>query len=153
MVLAAAGVHRMGWGHRIGEYLGPDVCLHAVGQGSIGVECRAGDREVLELVRAVTHTESTLRCSAERAFMRQLEGGCSIPLGVWTEYSRGTLRMVGAVYSLDGARKAHAELTMTVSTEADAESTGVALAELARSRGADEILRSIPRAPLLAAPS
>jgi hydroxymethylbilane synthase len=84
--------------------------------------------------------------------MRSLEGGCSVPLGVWTEYKDGLLDIFGGVYSLDGSESAKGEVTKAaVSNKADAEAIGVQLAELLKSRGASEILKAIPRADIDAA--
>jgi hydroxymethylbilane synthase len=84
--------------------------LYAVGQGALGIECRAGDARVLELLACLEHYPTRLRCSAERAFMRKLEGGCSVPLGVCTHLGQGgsgghvDLDMRVSVTSLDGSR-------------------------------------------------
>ncbi len=80
LVLAAAGLSRMGWTDRATQLLEPTECLHAVGQGALAVECREGDDAVLGVVGALTHRETVLECIAERAFMKVLEGGCSAPV-------------------------------------------------------------------------
>eukprot|EP00039_Didymoeca_costata_P020634 m.341971 g.341971 ORF g.341971 m.341971 type:complete len:330 (+) comp20734_c0_seq1:205-1194(+) len=145
LVLAAAGVKRMKWEKRISQYLGKDECLHAVGQGSIGLECRENDEKILKLLGGISHTESTLRCLAERAFMKSLEGGCSVPLGVWTELSEGKMKMSGSVHSLDGKTSAKSELEADVNSDEEAKSAGEQLAEMLRKEGAMDILNSIPR--------
>jgi hydroxymethylbilane synthase len=80
LLLAAAGVTRMGWSDRISSLLDSCTSLHAVGQGALGVECREGDADVLEAIGVLSHRETMLPCIAERAFMRELDGGCSAPV-------------------------------------------------------------------------
>ncbi|XP_062845182.1 hydroxymethylbilane synthase a [Trichomycterus rosablanca] len=103
IILAAAGLKRMGWENRISQVLGPEDCMYAVGQGALAVEVRAKDRDILKMVSALHHQDTVLCCIAERAFLRQLEGGCSVPVAVYTEIKSSVLYLTGAVYSLDGA--------------------------------------------------
>ncbi|XP_017594042.1 PREDICTED: porphobilinogen deaminase isoform X3 [Corvus brachyrhynchos] len=103
IVLAAAGLKRMGWEDRIGQLLGPEDCLYAVGQGALAVEVRAKDQEILNMVSALHDADTVLCCIAERAFMKRLEGGCSVPVAVNTLLKDGQLYLTGAVYSLDGS--------------------------------------------------
>lgn len=102
LVLAAAGVHRMQWTQRISQYLDTDVSLYAVGQGALGIECRADDEATLELLAPLSHEETLLRCIAERALLKTLEGGCSAPVAVDTRYQDGVLDITAGVWSLDG---------------------------------------------------
>ncbi|KAI9595479.1 porphobilinogen deaminase-like protein [Syncephalis fuscata] len=85
LILAAAGLHRLGWQSRISGYLSHNVCLHAVGQGALAVECRSNDPRTLSCLSPLEHAGTRVRVEAERAVMRTLEGGCSVPIGVWTE--------------------------------------------------------------------
>ncbi|KAL7981662.1 hypothetical protein Chor_005750 [Crotalus horridus] len=103
LVLAAAGLRRMGWGDRIGQILSPVDCLYAVGQGALAVEVRAKDQEIIEMISVLHNEETVLRCITERAFMKHLEGGCSVPVAVSTQLKDGQLYLTGAVYSLDGS--------------------------------------------------
>ncbi|XP_062817291.1 porphobilinogen deaminase isoform X1 [Anolis carolinensis] len=103
IVLATAGLRRMGWEDRIGQILTPMECLYAVGQGALAVEVRARDQEILEMVSVLHDGETVLRCIAERAFMKHLEGGCSVPVAVSTTLKDSQLYLTGAVYSLDGS--------------------------------------------------
>ncbi|XP_034281084.1 porphobilinogen deaminase isoform X1 [Pantherophis guttatus] len=103
LVLAAAGLRRMGWGRRIGQILSPVDCLYAVGQGALAVEVRAKDQEIIEMISVLHDEETVLRCITERAFMKRLEGGCSVPVAVSTVLKDGQLYLTGAVYSLDGS--------------------------------------------------
>ncbi|XP_065425259.1 vacuolar protein sorting-associated protein 11 homolog isoform X3 [Chrysemys picta bellii] len=103
IILAAAGLRRMGWENRIGQILNPEDCLYAVGQGALAVEVRARDEEILDMVSALHDGETVLCCIAERAFMRHLEGGCSVPVAVSSMLKDSQLYLTGAVYSLDGS--------------------------------------------------
>ena len=82
LLLAAAGLKRMGWAHRISSYPATEDCPYGVGQGALGIECRQDDPRALQLACNVTHPASALRCLCERAFLRALEGGCQVPIGV-----------------------------------------------------------------------
>ncbi|XP_030361447.1 porphobilinogen deaminase isoform X2 [Strigops habroptila] len=103
IILAAAGLKRMGWENRIGQLLNPEDCLYAVGQGALAVEVRAKDQEILDMVSVLHDADTVLCCIAERAFMKRLEGGCSVPVAVSTMLKDGQLYLTGAVYSLDGS--------------------------------------------------
>ncbi|XP_044134476.1 porphobilinogen deaminase isoform X1 [Bufo gargarizans] len=103
IILAAAGLRRMGWDNRIDQILLPEQCLYAVGQGALAVEVRAKDQDILNMVSALQDPPTVLRCIAERAFMRRLEGGCSVPVAVSTSIEDSHLYLTGAVYSLDGS--------------------------------------------------
>ncbi|KAM6987729.1 porphobilinogen deaminase-like isoform 1-T1 [Tautogolabrus adspersus] len=103
IILAAAGLRRMGWENRISQILMPEDCMYAVGQGALAVEVRARDDDLLEMVSVLHDTDTVLRCIAERAFLRRLEGGCSVPVAVHTEVKDSQLYLTGAVYSLDGS--------------------------------------------------
>ncbi|KAI9023278.1 porphobilinogen deaminase [Hyaloraphidium curvatum] len=121
LLLAWAGLHRLGWDERISEVLGPETMLHAVGQGALAVECRLDDEQVRELLQPLDHRATRLKCTAERSFMRELEGGCSVPLGVWTVIATADggdagsangavqpgdrLSLQGTVCSLDGTKQ------------------------------------------------
>ncbi|KAM6987699.1 porphobilinogen deaminase-like isoform 1-T1 [Tautogolabrus adspersus] len=103
IILAAAGLRRMGWENRISQILMPEDCMYAVGQGALAVEVRTRDEDILEMVSVLHDTDTVLRCIAERAFLRRLEGGCSVPVAVHTEVKDSQLYLTGAVYSLDGS--------------------------------------------------
>ena len=90
MILAAAGVNRMGWSSRISQHIEIGQCMHAVGQGALGIECLQGDIEVLALVSKLNHLNTLAACVAERAVMRKLEGGCSAPVASHAQVLQGT---------------------------------------------------------------
>ncbi len=140
IILAVAGLHRMSMSDRIHEILPPDISLHAVGQGALGIECRAGDEEILKLLSVLSDGPTTARCLAERAFLRELEGGCQVPIGVNTVLDGDTLTLTGLVASLDGQRI----IKNTVQgAQAEADTLGTQLAQHLRAKGAQEILDEI----------
>ena len=140
LILAAAGLGRLGLSHRINELIDPNISLHAVGQGALGIECRVADPEVLTLIKVLEHRPTALRCLAERSFLRSLEGGCQVPIGVNSSFENGNLHLTGMVASLDGLRLIRDQAS---GPESDPESIGIALAEKLRSQGAGEILQEI----------
>jgi hydroxymethylbilane synthase len=140
IILAVAGLERLGMSDRIHQVIPADVSLHAVGQGALGIECRAGDAEVLSLLKVLEHQPTAQRCYAERAFLRELEGGCQVPIGVNTSLDGDTLTVTGLVASLDG--KTMVKDTVTGAAQ-EAEALGVELAQKLRQQGAQEILDQI----------
>ena len=140
LILAAAGLGRLGLGDRIHELIDPSISLHAVGQGALGIECRDGDAAVLEQIKVLEHRPTALRCLAERAFLRTLEGGCQVPIGVNSRFEGDELVLTGMVASLDGKQLIRDELR---APQEEAEDLGNRLAELLRSQGAGEILAKI----------
>ncbi|KAF9360753.1 porphobilinogen deaminase [Mortierella sp. AD094] len=154
LLLAAAGLQRLNFDDRITAKLPPSVMLHAVGQGSIGIECRSDDTEILELIKPLDHLPTRLRCEAERSVMRILEGGCSVPIGVWTEFvpksgteeseDVGSLHLKALVASLDGTEIAEAEATAEVNGSVElAIELGRTVASQLLAKGADKILEKV----------
>uniref|UniRef100_A0A8D0XJD6 Porphobilinogen deaminase n=2 Tax=Sus scrofa TaxID=9823 RepID=A0A8D0XJD6_PIG len=153
IILAAAGLQRMGWQNR-------------VGQGALGVEVRAKDQDILDLVGVLHDPETLLRCIAERAFLRHLEGGCSVPVAVHTAMKDGQLYLTGGVWSLNGAESMQETMQATIHVPAQhedgpeddpqlvgitarnipreaqlaAENLGISLATLLLNKGAKNIL-------------
>jgi hydroxymethylbilane synthase len=140
IILAVAGLQRLGMGDRIHQVISSDISLHAVGQGALGIECRADDAEVLEVLKVLEHVETRDRCYAERAFLRELEGGCQVPIGVNTKIEGDTLTLTGMVASLDGKNLVKDTISGKPS---DAEQLGRELAIRVRNAGAGEILAEI----------
>lgn len=140
IILAVAGLQRLGMGDRIHQIIPSDISLHAVGQGALGIECRANDAEVLEILKVLEDIPSRDRCLAERAFLRELEGGCQVPIGVNTQIENDILTLTGLVASLDGQKL----LKDSISGPAQqAEQLGEDLAQKLRKEGAGEILAAI----------
>jgi hydroxymethylbilane synthase len=144
LILAAAGLGRLGLGDRIHELIDPSISLHAVGQGALGIECRDGDTAVLEQINVLEHTPTARRCLAERSFLRELEGGCQVPIGVNTRFEGdgedAELVLTGMVASLDGLRLIRDEAR---GPQGDPEAIGITLAHTLRQQGAGEILEEI----------
>ncbi|BAT56414.1 porphobilinogen deaminase [Nostoc sp. NIES-3756] len=140
LILAAAGLQRLGMGDRIHQVIPKEVSLHAVGQGALGIECRADDAELISLLKAIEHPETRDRCLAERSFLRSLEGGCQVPIGVNTEINGNELTLTGVVASVDGQNIVKDTISGAAS---DAEAIGKQLAERLREQGAQEILEVI----------
>ncbi|KAI8845971.1 porphobilinogen deaminase, dipyromethane cofactor binding domain-containing protein [Chytriomyces cf. hyalinus JEL632] len=155
LLLAHAGLVRLNWHSRISQTLDPDTILHAVGQGALGIEIRADDALVGSIVGSLEHRDTALRCIAERGFMRGLEGGCSVPLGVWSEITRkenGAIHILlkGGVCSVDGSREIRDELFVEFDNSTDyghqkelAEGLGRDLGIKFVGLGAQEILKEI----------
>jgi hydroxymethylbilane synthase len=140
LILAVAGLERLEMNDRIHQILSPEISLHAVGQGALGIECRADDTEVITLLKAIEHPQTRDRCLAERSFLRVLEGGCQVPIGVNTEIINDKLTLKGLVASVDGQK-----IVQNIVTGAadDAEKLGAELADILRQQGATEILEQI----------
>ncbi|KAI9295696.1 porphobilinogen deaminase [Neoconidiobolus thromboides FSU 785] len=144
LILAVAGLKRLGWESRISQVLAPDLSLHAVGQGALGIECRMDDEHTLELLSKLDHRDTRLRCTAERAMMRKLEGGCSVPIGVATTFKDNKLSLRGMVASIDGKKFIEYTHEQDVSNGVDeAEKVGEKVADELLKLGAREILDSI----------
>ncbi|GAB4379289.1 MAG: hydroxymethylbilane synthase [Elainellaceae cyanobacterium] len=140
LILAVAGLKRLGMGDRISQVIPAEISLHAVGQGALGIECRAEDSEILELLKVLEHSPTAYRCYAERAFLRELEGGCQVPIGVNTVIEGDSLTLTGMVASIDGKRLIKGDVTGATS---EAETLGIQLAHQLRDQGASEILAEI----------
>lgn len=140
IVLAAAGVKRLGWTDRITQRIPYSISLPAVGQGAIGIEVREDDRKVLELVKVLEHSSSTITVSAERSFLRTLEGGCQIPIGAIATLEGDTLILEGMVGNLNGTKILRAKLAGTAD---QTEQIGIDLANMLLNMGADRILNEL----------
>lgn len=137
VILAAAGVRRMGLEQRITETLPFTTMLPAVGQGALGIECRE-EGGINELIAFLRHAESTMAVQGERAFLRRLEGGCQVPIAAYGEVERGRLLLRGLVARLDGS-----QLFRAAAEGDDPETLGEQLAEELLAQGAEEVLREI----------
>ena len=140
IILAAAGVIRMGEKHRVSCTLRRDDWFHAVGQGAIAVEIREDDDETREIVSSLEDPATRAATDAERAFLLRLEGGCQVPVGVRTSTGGGEIRIEGMVAGLEGKPFITGEGTGPVDRAAE---TGTALAQELIESGAGEVLESI----------
>lgn len=140
IVLAAAGLKRLGLGERIASTLDPSESLPAVGQGALGIECLSAREDLLQLLAPLNHAETATCVRAERAMSRRLSGSCQTPLGGFAQIQNGQLVLQGFVADLEGTRFVQATMTGAPS---DAEKIGVAMAEDLLARGADQILAEL----------
>ena len=151
LVLAAAGLLRMGYGDRVTEYLEGDKggMLYAVGQGALAIEVRDGDQAVIDVLRGLEEMKTTLACRAERSVMRELEGGCSVPIGVETRWVDGgeenRLKLSAIVVQLDGSEVVTVDMTENVTSEDEADKFGKAVADALVAKGAGKILDAISK--------
>jgi len=137
VIVAAAGVRRMGLGQRVTEPLSFTIMLPAVGQGALGIECRE-EGGINELIAFLRHAESSMAVTGERAFLRRLGGGCQVPIAAYGKVERGRLLLRGLVARLDGSQLFRAEAQGD-----DPESVGKQVAEDLLVQGAEEVLQEI----------
>jgi hydroxymethylbilane synthase len=140
VILAAAGLKRLGFADRITEILPFDLSLPAIGQGALGIEARVGDEATLALVAHLDDPSAHAGVAAERAFLRRLEGGCQVPIAAFGTESEGTVCLQGLVASVDGRRVVKSRARGPAS---EAERLGVILAEELLASGAREILSEV----------
>ncbi|MDX9714126.1 MAG: hydroxymethylbilane synthase [Dissulfurispiraceae bacterium] len=140
IILAAAGVKRLGWGDRITEELDYNVSLPAIGQGAVGIECRRNDSFINELIRPLDHFETSVCVRAERSLLKKLEGGCQVPIAGHAKFENNKVRIEGLVGSVDGSRIIK---TTTEGLPEDAEALGINIANELLSMGAKEILDDV----------
>lgn len=147
IILAAAGLLRMDFGARIAQFLDFEGSgmLHAVGQGALGVEARAGDELVLEMLREYEDQATRKACLAERSLMRALEGGCSVPIGVETSWDGNKLRLNSTVVNISGTEFADVDETRVVESAEAAEEFGRDVAKKLVEKGADRILEEMKK--------
>ncbi len=140
IVLAAAGLIRLGWAGHVAEYLPADVSLPAVGQGAVGIESRADDAWVRTLLEPLNDPPTVVAVSAERAFLGRLEGGCQVPIAGHAVVANQTVKLEGLVASLDGTRVVRDRIAGPVE---EAAPLGVALAERILGGGGKQILDEV----------
>lgn len=145
LILARAGMVRLGWGPRLTADITPPTLYHAVSQGALAIETRVGDEEARAFCRSITHKPTEWSCGAERACLRVLEGGCSVPVGVSTELEGGVLKITGCVTSLTGDRHVQHILQGKVASLEEAEAVGARLARILLDSGAKVILDEITK--------
>lgn len=144
LVLAKAGLVRLGCQSRISSDITPPTLYHAVGQAALGVEIRSNDPIVQDLVSTLTHTSTDLCCRAERACLRILEGGCSVPVGVASHLaSDGSLSLTATITSLSGDQHIEHTLVRPVQNVSQTEDLGAELARILINSGGNEILEQV----------
>ena len=138
VIMASAGLLRMGWEDRVTEYFEPEVMLPAVGQGALAIEGRAGDERVQKVVSPLNHFSTQLAVAAERAFLQRLEGGCQVPIAGLAKVESGKLSLNGLVASSDGRKVIKGKVE---GPSLKSEDLGRQLAEELLENGAGDILR------------
>lgn len=139
IILAAAGLMRLGLDERITQVLSHELCLPAVGQGVLAIETRANDARVQELIACLEDAETRQAITAERAYLAMLEGNCQIPVGVFGQVINETLHLEAVILSLDGTRKLR---DVVCGYRGDALRLGSELAEKMLAAGGSELLQS-----------
>jgi len=140
VILAAAGLNRLGLAHKITQHLEPGVMLPAIGQGALGLETRMDDKAVLDIISFLDHRDTAVCVKAERAFLERLEGGCQVPIAALGVLKKDRLQLTGLVADPDGRKCLRDRLE---AEPEEAEELGKSLAEELLDRGADKILSSI----------
>ncbi|MDD1621962.1 MAG: hydroxymethylbilane synthase, partial [Methylococcaceae bacterium] len=140
IILASAGLKRLGFADRIAAQLTPEESLPAMGQGAIGIECRIDDAEIHDYLKVLHDEDTNIRVCAERAMNARLNGGCQVPIGGFAEIRNGRLFMRGLVGSPDGSVLYRAEAESSLD---QAERLGQTIADDLLAQGADRILREL----------
>jgi hydroxymethylbilane synthase len=140
VILASAGLIRLGFEERIKHPIDTSLSLPAIGQGAVGIECRVDDERIMSLIEPLNHSETSICVQAERAMNHRLEGGCQVPIAGFAQLDNWNISMRGLVGRPDGQLIVSGE----VQGHADqAEQLGLQLAEDLLSRGAKEILQEV----------
>ena len=140
IILACAGLERLGMAELVTETLEPPQWLPAATQGTIGIQCRSGDQDVIELIEPLKDADAVIRTSAERAVATALQGSCQVPLAVFAELDQDELRIRGLVGRPDGSEVLRGEIA---GATADLESLSAVVADQLLSQGADRIIASL----------
>lgn len=140
LILAAAGLRRLGFSGRINHALSPDEFLPSIGQGALGLEVRKDDRPVRELLEFLNHSETEVSVRAERAFLKELQGGCQVPIAGHGRLQGKRLVLAGMVAEIDGSRVVRDQVE---GSKEGPEETGVELARRLLEAGADRILEKV----------
>jgi hydroxymethylbilane synthase len=140
IVLASAGLNRMGWQDKITEHLDMDISLPAIGQGALAIECRVGDQEMNTAIAFLNDSKTACEIEAERALLIRLSGGCQTPIAGFAEESLGEITLTGMVLNLSGTEMIQERQTAPV---AHAFALGTRVADALLSRGGDRILKTL----------
>ncbi len=140
VILAAAGIRRMGWADKITQILSTEISLPAIGQGAVGIECRREDPRINDLIDFIRHDDTFDAVVAERAFLKKLEGGCQVPIAAYAEIDGENLRLRGLVGSVDGKELIEDEIR---GLRTDGVRLGTELGERVLAAGAGRILEEV----------
>lgn len=140
VILAAAGLNRLGFSDRITELLDADFSIPAIGQGALGLECRLDDHRTIETLSFLNHPETAAAVEAERALLKRCEGGCQVPIAAHGTVNGERLTLVGFIASVDGKEAVRDSISGPVT---DAEQLGIALADRLLTAGGKRILEDV----------
>ena len=140
VILAAAGLKRLGFTDSVTEYLDTELSLPAIGQGALGIECRLDNVELRETIAFFNHPETSYAVQAERALLKRCEGGCQVPIAAFGQVSGDQMTLTGFVAAVDGSRSLRESITGPVH---ECEHLGIELAERLLRNGAREILEEV----------
>ena len=140
IILAAAGLKRLEFEDRITQFIGTEICLPAIGQGAVGIECRIDDARVHNLIAPLNDNKTQIRVTAERAMNERLQGGCQVPIAGYAEFEKGLIMLRGLVGQVDGKKIIRGDIAGPADS---AQELGIVLAEDLLSRGADKILNEL----------
>lgn len=139
IILAASGLNRLGWSNDVvTEYLEPEICLPAVAQGSLGIECREDDTELLQELAKLTDKATWETAHAERAFLAAMDGGCQVPIAGYATYENEEIHFTGLVAAPDAS-----EFYEDSATSKNAEEAGKAVAKILTEQGAYELIERV----------
>ncbi|NOY54007.1 MAG: hydroxymethylbilane synthase [Deltaproteobacteria bacterium] len=140
VILAAAGIRRMGWAEKITQILPTEISLPAIGQGAVGIECRREDPRINDLIAFIRHDDTFDAVVAERAFLKKLEGGCQVPIAAYAEVDGKNLKLRGLVGSVDGKELIEDKID---GLRTDGARLGTELGERVLAAGAGRILEEV----------
>ena len=140
ILLASAGLNRLGWSNRITEEISHEIIIPAMGQGALGIETRLGDTKTYNFISSLNHEQTNYEVSAERALVGKLDGGCQVPIGAYAKTENNLITLKGLVASLDGKIIHKSEIVGPID---DAINIGQDLGEVLLKMGANEILEKL----------
>ncbi len=140
VILAAAGLKRLGLTEKVAEYLDVDLSIPAIGQGALGIECRLADPIITETIAFFNHTETNFAVRAERALLKRCEGGCQVPIAAHGTIISGQLRLVGFIAAVDGSQSVRGEISGPME---ECENLGIKLADQLLTAGGKAILEEV----------
>jgi hydroxymethylbilane synthase len=140
VILAAAGLKRLGFADQIAEYLPTDLSLPAIGQGALGIECHLENEAVKNAIAFFNHPDTSHAVRAERALLWRCEGGCQVPIAAYGEVTGNELHLTGFIAAVDGSRSVKDSIS---GPAVDCEKLGIALAEKLLLAGGHEILAEV----------
>ncbi len=140
VILAAAGLKRLGFTDKVAEYLDTELSIPAIGQGALGIECRLADPIITKTIAFFNHPETAYAVRAERALLKRCEGGCQVPIAAYGTISGGQLKLVGFIAAVDGSRSVRGELSGPMT---ECVNIGIQLADQLLAAGGKVILEEV----------